>query len=371
MNHEAGPPWLPAVLDGLGVAVLERLPERGGFRSLGRLPDWFREAFGPVGARFPGEVPFLQDFVENAAEACWSSGTRSCKSSGLWTEPGGGAYEARAIARDGQELLTIERCGERLLREQGYIQRLHEDALEKRRLAKEVEKKEILLDCIVHDLSGPLATILMNLQHVSRQMERQDLREGLERAIGQAERQRALIRCIGEVFALDLPAPLLSKALRGDKNGVSLLSLARQLASAHEAGARERGIMIRVSGSDGWVAGESGQAARILENLLVNALRYSPEGGIIEINVEESEDKVGLEVRDEGPGVPVELRGKLFRPYAKAGSNGGQAGLGLYFCHLVTTLWGGSIAYADRPGGGACFRINLPGTQPSTGEGMS
>ncbi|MEZ5432479.1 MAG: hypothetical protein R3F31_15125 [Verrucomicrobiales bacterium] len=40
-------------------------------------------------------------------------------------------------------------------------------------------KKEILLDCIVHDLSGPLATILMNLQHVSRQMERQDLREGV------------------------------------------------------------------------------------------------------------------------------------------------------------------------------------------------
>ncbi|MEZ5432480.1 MAG: ATP-binding protein [Verrucomicrobiales bacterium] len=87
------------------------------------------------------------------------------------------------------------------------------------------------------------------------------------------------------------------------------------------------------------------------------------------IIVEEREDTVGLEVRDEGPGVPVDLRGKLFRPYAKSGSNGGQAGLGLYFCHLVITLWGGSIAYADRPGGGACFRISLPGTQPSAKEG--
>lgn len=105
--------------------------------------------------------------------------------------------------------------------------------------------------------------------------------------------------------------------------------------NARRPWARRAAGSIRVSGSDGWVAGEPGQAARILENLLVNALRYSPEGGIIEIDVEEREDTVGLEVRDEGPGVPVDLRGKLFRPYAKSGSNGGQAGLGLYFCHLV------------------------------------
>lgn len=361
------PDRLSRVCQGLGWAILEReLSASASWRAPAAVPEWFERALGPLDDGFPSRSPFLEDFVVRLDEDAPT--LREPLRSGLWTEPDGAAYEASGWREAERLCLCLERADERLAQEQRYAQRLHEDALEKRRLAREIEKKELLLDCIVHDLSGPLGTILMNLRQVSRQVDRPDLARGLERAIGQAERQRALIHCIGEVFAADLPVPVLAQSLRLQDSGIEWLALARRLVEAHEAGAREKGVGLRVEGDERWSPGEPRQAARLLENLLMNAIRHSPAGGTVAISVAGDEARTTVCVLDEGPGVAESERARLFRPYTKAGGPGGQAGLGLYYCHLTATLWGGTVTYEGRETGGACFRISLPAADAAESE---
>ncbi|MCP5551826.1 MAG: HAMP domain-containing histidine kinase [Akkermansiaceae bacterium] len=382
---------LAAVLGSLGFAVLRRRPAgdagAGRWELAGPCPAWFAAVFGrPEDTDFLERSPFLADFLDRdfAAAAPGAEPWRS----GLWEErvpvsdgasEAGPAWFEATVTRidDGAEFLLIERADERHAQERRFTQRFHDDALEKRRLAKEIEKKEILLDCIVHDLSGPLATILMNLQHVSRRLDRDDLRRALERATAQAERQRALIRSIADVFAADLPLPRLGAALglkSGPGESPDAAAVVRQIAEAHESTAAARGIGLVFSTDppegDFAVVGETGQLGRVVENLLANALRHSPEGGRVAVAVESEKDGVSVSVTDEGPGVAPELADRLFRPFARGSvEDGGQAGLGLYFCRMIVDLWGGRIGYSPgKSGRGACFRFVLPRARTVSAE---
>ena len=102
---------------------------------------------------------------------------------------------------------------------------------------------------------------------------------------------------------------------------------------------------------------------QVLMNLIDNAIRYSPEGGSIEIEVAQpAPDRVRLAVRDHGIGIPPEKRAHIFDRFyqAHAGTHLVGLGLGLYISRQIVELHGGRIEAEFPPDGGTRFVVSLP-----------
>jgi two-component system, NtrC family, sensor histidine kinase HydH len=98
---------------------------------------------------------------------------------------------------------------------------------------------------------------------------------------------------------------------------------------------------------------------RVLVNLFVNALDVMPTGGRIRISAVRTRESVLIKIRDTGPGIAPEIRGRLFEPFATMGKEDGL-GLGLALSRLAVRDHGGQM-WAETGGHGACFAFILPG----------
>ena len=97
---------------------------------------------------------------------------------------------------------------------------------------------------------------------------------------------------------------------------------------------------------------------RALANLLRNGAESMPEGGALRVDTYQRDDRVVIQVSDDGPGVPEDLRDKLFRPGFSTRCTG--LGLGLALARHLVAASGGSIEFQSPPDGGATFLITLP-----------
>jgi two-component system sensor histidine kinase TctE len=104
--------------------------------------------------------------------------------------------------------------------------------------------------------------------------------------------------------------------------------------------------------------------AELSRNLLHNAIKHSPPGGQLAIEVRPHGGMAVLTVRDDGAGISAELRQRLFAPFA-AGDVAKGSGLGLAICKEIVMALGGSLTLDNRPGGGldATARLPLEGQQ--------
>lgn len=105
------------------------------------------------------------------------------------------------------------------------------------------------------------------------------------------------------------------------------------------------------------VSGRSGEIGQVVMNLLVNAAEAMPGGGVITIDGHASDDRVDLDVRDSGPGVPPSIRAAIFDPFFTTRPRG--TGLGLFISQQIVQRHGGELALTDASPG-ATFRITLP-----------
>ena len=103
---------------------------------------------------------------------------------------------------------------------------------------------------------------------------------------------------------------------------------------------------------------------QVVDNLISNAVKYSPKGSIITVFVLKDGDTAGFAVRDSGPGVPEEERHKLFKDYGRLSTRptGGEksTGLGLAICKKIVEAHSGSLGVENIPGQGAEFYVSLP-----------
>jgi two-component system sensor histidine kinase KdpD len=100
---------------------------------------------------------------------------------------------------------------------------------------------------------------------------------------------------------------------------------------------------------------------QILVNLLTNAIRHSPPGAPVRIRVHHEGGTLGMDVADEGRGIPPENLDHVFDVYyTKAGEEGQGVGLGLPLSRRLARLLGGDLVAANRPEGGAVFTLILP-----------
>jgi signal transduction histidine kinase len=100
----------------------------------------------------------------------------------------------------------------------------------------------------------------------------------------------------------------------------------------------------------------------VLENLLGNAVKYSPEGGAVTVEIGRDKDQALIRIRDEGLGVPEPERGQLFERFFRTSvaKPYGGVGLGLYISREIITRMGGDIQLESSGDRGSVFRVTLP-----------
>jgi signal transduction histidine kinase len=99
---------------------------------------------------------------------------------------------------------------------------------------------------------------------------------------------------------------------------------------------------------------------QIISNLLSNAFRWTPDGGLIELSLLQANGSVCVAVRDTGPGIEPDERERIFRPFVSYDGSGGT-GLGLTIARELASALGGRIELESQPGQGSRFRLLLPG----------
>lgn len=363
------PPGLPARL---GVALLERHGDR--FTRLGAVPPWFDAFFGDPGhpdrpLDLASASLFLDNFLVDAARH-WAQGGADLLRSGPWTETGPDGrerpLEATALALDGRDLLLVGPPSLDYAGMQRLFQSARQEHLDRQRIQKEIERREVLLHCIVHDLGNPLGSVRGALQLLGDDMtalgspeETAATEQILAIALRQADRMREMIRSILDVFRAEVDAlnPSADRsALRCD-----LAAVVRRVAEAQAPRARTQGQTVEVDGAGApcWAVAEENRLERVVHNLLDNALRYAPSGSAVQVAVRHSGEYLVLTVDDAGEGVPESMRPFLFQAFSQAGGRPGKAGLGLYFCRIAVQAWGGTIGVEDAPVGGARFVVRL------------
>jgi signal transduction histidine kinase len=100
----------------------------------------------------------------------------------------------------------------------------------------------------------------------------------------------------------------------------------------------------------------------VIENLVNNAVKYSPNGGAITVEIGREKDAAVIRVRDEGLGVPEPERGQIFERFFRTSvaKPYGGVGLGLYISREIMTRLGGEIALESSGPGGSVFKVSLP-----------
>ena len=119
------------------------------------------------------------------------------------------------------------------------------------------------------------------------------------------------------------------------------------------------------------IAADKGRLTQVLVNLLVNASKYSPLGGPIELSVSAAEGWLRIAVADRGPGIPSQERLNLFRRYVRLDIQDNEEygiGLGLYVVKTTVEAHGGAVGIEDRPGGGSVFWFTLPLSTEDRGQ---
>lgn len=359
---------LPDLFAALEMAVFERTGRRT-YRMLATAPDWFKpfSTSSKPSAEFDPalNLPFLDNFLLDA-EVFWEAPDRDILTSGPWVEVTGSEevyLEALALLLEEKKILLVRELGQTYLERQELLQKAREKNLTYQHLIREIQKKEILLHCIVHDLAGPLTGVkslftLLGRENLSERGQRR-----LQIGKDATQKLEALIRTTLDVFAAELDsleafsvdpetAPNLRECIRSVVDILAPAATLRQIHLRIEIGeSKKKGCL---------VTGESNRLERVLFNLLDNAFRYSPEGGEVTVAIQSVDHQIRVTVADHGPGVPADEVPQLFRRFFQGKGRRGKAGLGLYFCRIVVERWGGRIGYSPREGGGSVFWFELP-----------
>ena len=141
---------------------------------------------------------------------------------------------------------------------------------------------------------------------------------------------------------------------------LDLAKIAAELADLVKPEAERQGVALETEGlgEPAPVRGDAGLLKQALLNVLRNALEAMPSGGRLRVQLHARAGQAELEIADTGPGIPPELREKVFDLYYTTKKNG--TGIGLAMTYRAVQLHGGSIEIGDAPEGGALVRIRLP-----------
>jgi signal transduction histidine kinase len=167
----------------------------------------------------------------------------------------------------------------------------------------------------------------------------------------------ALVDDLVDLQAIERPG------FRAEADEIDLADIARRAAGLLSVRAASRTVRIDRPGDDDTVPaiGEFKRALQVLMNLLTNAIRYSPEGGMVWIRVEQEGGVATVVIADQGKGIATEDQARIFDKFERVDpAEPGGTGLGLYIARRLARAMGGDITVDSAPGQGARFTFSLP-----------
>jgi signal transduction histidine kinase len=226
------------------------------------------------------------------------------------------------------------------------------------RIEESLDRERRLIDRASHELRTPLAIQRMDLElALSGPQTAQELQDALRSV---SEENDHLIRLAEDLL-------LLSRARDGELSvkrvWVSLAEVLEEARRRNLGRALDAGVRLEVSAPAEVVPVDPGWLRQAIDNLVENALRHTPPGGLIELSAERAGADVLLVVEDSGSGFSEELLGHAFEPFARSGLGAARpadgAGLGLAVVRAIAEAHGGRAKAVNRPEGGARVTLEL------------
>lgn len=215
------------------------------------------------------------------------------------------------------------------------------------RVQEGVRRREMFVANAAHELRTPVAVLSARVG---------GLEEGSARDALQADIRR---------LAVLIDQLLAAARLHGDDRlafePVDVADVVRNLVADMAPLALRSGRALAFAGPEtAWSVGDAEALRSAIANLVDNALRSAPPGGVVNAEVRSGADALEVRVVDQGPGVPASDREAVFEPFWRGRSHGAGAGLGLAIVRTVARAHGGRVRLDDTVGGGATFVLSLP-----------
>ena len=233
---------------------------------------------------------------------------------------------------------------------------------ERKRAELEADRlKDEFFALVSHELRTPLTSIIGYLELVQEDADGLDPQSA--RFLQVVERNsRRLHRLVGDLlFVAQVEAGRLSL----DTDAVPLAGVVADCVEAARPRAEENGVILRARTEEvGTLNGDGDRLGQMLDNLVSNAVKFTAEGGTVDVYLARRGDKALLEVRDSGIGIPDEEQHRLFQRFFRSSTATERAipgvGLGLTISRAIVEAHGGTIGFESEEGRGTTFRVELP-----------
>jgi two-component system OmpR family sensor kinase len=228
------------------------------------------------------------------------------------------------------------------------------------RLEEAVERERRFVDDASHELRTPLANLRAELELALRKARTpEELRTALGSATEETDR---LIRLAEDLLVL---ARAEEGRLPVRREDVDVVELVRETVGTFSGRASELGISLQPSGAEGVRARlDKVRMRQAVGNLIDNAMRHTPPGGRVTVELARPNGAVSIAVTDTGEGFPPAFLPRAFEPFSRADAartrEDGGAGLGLAIVRAVAEAHGGSVEARNRPEGGAAVVLRIP-----------
>jgi signal transduction histidine kinase len=237
---------------------------------------------------------------------------------------------------------------------------------------KEAERlKDEFVALVSHELKNPLTSIKGYTQLLRAQLE---MKEG----VSLTQQERLCLQVVEEES--DRLAALASDVIDVSRlqsgrlvlriDELDLVTLVRQVVERLQITTREHELKLTADHETIWLQGDRNRLEQVLLNLIGNAIKYTPQGGLIDIAVTQAEDGQGAQVsiHDTGIGIPLEQQARLFARFSRASNASAHGitgtGLGLFLCRELIERHGGRIWLESEEGKGSTFSFILPCSLP-------
>jgi two-component system, OmpR family, phosphate regulon sensor histidine kinase PhoR len=213
---------------------------------------------------------------------------------------------------------------------------------------------------VSHELRTPIASIAAAAETLAEaQPDSSESAELLSLIRRQSDRMRELIDDLMDLAQIESGSvPLV-------REEIPLRDMLVEVAEDLEAGAREHGVDLRITGDAGVTAvGDRRRLGQLARNLLDNAIKFSPAGAPVVVRVWRQSGRPGFSVEDLGPGIPRAERDKIFQRFYQVDRSRSKvrpgAGLGLAIVKHIAQLHGATVDVEGEVGQGSTFRVSFP-----------
>jgi signal transduction histidine kinase len=350
--RESGDSDIDGMLSAAGFEVIAATDGLKAFEQFGgRTPEIIIVAAGEEGVEVCRRLKENMAARDAAIVFIASDGERSCVSAAL--QCGASDYLVRPFGDD--ELIARVRLNMELVRARHELRRFEQRVRELR-----AEKTEFL-SMVAHDLRSPLSNIVTSADIAASDpdMPREQATEFLQIICSSARHMIHLVENLMDLNAIE------QGRMKMDLGPCELGELVRGVAANYDAKARAKMQELSISEERGPHVALADQytAIQIFDNLVSNAIKYSPTGKRIDIRLRRREEMVRFEVQDQGPGLDKDDLEKMFGKFARlsAKPTGGETstGLGLSIVKKMVEAAGGNVWCESEPGKGSMFVVEL------------